>query len=123
MKSFASSCSIFLVACAALWFPQRLPADERAEWVKQHAVRLRSLDPADRDFADLAPLKALIGKARVVMLGEQTHGDGATFLGKTRLIEFLHAEMGFDVLCFESGLYDCDRAWAALRQGTDASTA
>ncbi len=98
-------------------------ADDAAEWVSKQAIRLRSFEPSDRDFSDLAPLKAAIGEARVVMLGEQTHGDGATFLGKTRLIEFLHEEMGFDVLCFESGLYDCDRAWRALRSGTDAWSA
>jgi erythromycin esterase len=57
------------------------------------------------------------------MLGEQSHGDGATFLAKTRLIEFLHQQMEFDVLVFESGLYDCRKAWSLMQHGEDAKTA
>ncbi|UCG51640.1 MAG: erythromycin esterase family protein [Candidatus Latescibacterota bacterium] len=57
------------------------------------------------------------------MLGEQSHGDGATFLAKTRLVKFLHQEMGFDVLAFESGFYDCRKSWLQLNDGMAASTA
>lgn len=97
----------------------RQPADAKlVEWVKDHAVSLRSIDPADDDFRDLHPVKAIIGERRIVLLGEQSHGDGAAFLAKTRLIRFLHQEMGFDVLAFESGLYDCRRAARAFADGT-----
>ncbi|HTJ11507.1 MAG TPA: erythromycin esterase family protein [Dinghuibacter sp.] len=73
------------------------------------ASAIRTIDPLDTDYADLAPLAAAIGKARIVLLGEQTHGEGSTFTAKTRLVRFLHERMGFDVLAFESGLYDCAR--------------
>ncbi|MGH8241466.1 MAG: erythromycin esterase family protein, partial [Steroidobacteraceae bacterium] len=52
-----------------------------------------------------------------MLLGEQTHGHGTTFLAKTRLIKFLHQRMGFDVLAFESGLYDCAKAWDYMLAG------
>lgn len=96
----------------------RQPADAKlVDWVKRHAVPLKSIDPADDDFSDVLPMKALIGERRIVLLGEQSHGDGAAFLAKTRLIRFLHQEMGFDVLAFESGLYDCRRAARAFTDG------
>lgn len=54
-----------------------------------------------------ARLRRMVGNARIVMLGELTHGDGTSFALKTTLVKFLHAEMGFDVLVWESGFYDC----------------
>src|SRR5262245_49936174 len=95
----------------------RARGNDRVDWLKSHAAILRSIDPADTDFSDLEPFRRAIGDARIVMLGEQTHGDGATFHAKTRLIRFLHEKCGFDVLAFESGLYDCRKAWQILREG------
>jgi erythromycin esterase len=86
----------------------------KLRWLEDNLIPVRSIDPNDEDFSDLEPLKKVFGKARVVMLGEQTHGDGATFLAKTRLVKFLHQQMGFDVLAFESGLYDCHLAWQRI---------
>ncbi|MEM8757384.1 MAG: erythromycin esterase family protein [Planctomycetota bacterium] len=78
---------------------------EAADLLERSAV-IASIDPTlegDR-FADLMPLKAAIGDARVVWLGEQSHGEGAAFLAKGRLVKFLHQEMGFDVLVWEAGM-------------------
>src|SRR5262245_42055627 len=97
--------------------PAQPDRDTRIAWLKQHAIPLRSIDPTDEDFTDLEPLRAAIGDARIVQLGEQSHGDGATFHAKARLIKFLHQKMGFDVLAFESSLYDCSKAWEALKRG------
>jgi erythromycin esterase len=80
----------------------------KVEWLLKHALPIRSIDPADDDFSDLTPLKRIIGDARVVQLGEQSHGDGATFYAKERLIRFLHEKMGFDVLAWESGFFECE---------------
>ena len=77
-------------------------------------VPIRSIDPYDDDFSDLRPLKKFIGSARVVQLGEPSHGDGATFYAKQRLIRFLHSEMGFNVLAWESGFFDCEEMEKAL---------
>ncbi len=93
------------------------PQGQKAAWLETNLVPMNSHDPEDEDFSDLQPLKAKLDGVRVLMLGEQTHGDGATFLAKTRLIKFLHQEMGFDVLAFESGLYDCHKAWQAYQAG------
>jgi hypothetical protein len=103
--------SLFVLACA-------VAQDDRLDWVLDHLVALRTLDVADGDLEDLAPLAAAIGDARVVSLGEQSHGDGACFRAKARLIRFLHERLGFDVLAFESGLFDCSIAETHLRAAT-----
>jgi erythromycin esterase len=123
---WACSALLALAACRTAGpDPAAAPAaaDQRVRWLGEHAIRLRSVAPEDRDFSDLAPLRDVLSGVRVVLLGEQSHGDGTTFLAKTRLIEFLHQEMGFDVLAFESGLFDCTRAWERLRGGEDAAAA
>jgi len=56
-----------------------------------------------------------IGNSRIVVLGEESHGDGATFLAKVRLIKFLHQKMGFDVLAWEAGLFNCQDMDTAVR--------
>lgn len=88
----------------------------RVDWLAKHALPIRTIDPDDDDFADLAPLQRILRRVRVVQLGEQSHGDGATFFAKTRLIRFLHERMGFDVLAWESGFTECEamnRAFAS----------
>lgn len=119
-----SACFGSVVVAVALGAQDSQSApDASTSWLAENAVRVRSWNPAEGDLSDLAPLKTLVGDARVVMLGEQAHAEGETFLGKTRLIRYLHEEMGFDVLCFESGLYDCERAWQSLKAGEDAWSA
>jgi erythromycin esterase len=97
--------------------------DPRVAWLRQNASRIRSIDPADTVFDDLSALRAAIGDARVVFLGESSHGDGATFLAITRLIKFLHQRMDFDVFVWESGLYDVGKAWTLIQAGVPATTA
>ena len=110
-----------LMACTRYKIPST--TEEKVIWLSENALQVRSIMPSDEDFSDLHPLKDVIGDARIVMLGEQSHGDGNTFLAKTRLIKFLDQEMGFDVLAFESGLYDCAKAWELLQIGEEAAFA
>jgi len=95
----------------------------QVQWITEHSVTVRSIDPADEDFSDLMPLVQVIGKARVVQLGEATHGDGATFLAKARLIRFLHKVMGFDALAWEAGIADARGVDEALRAGLPSAEA
>ncbi|HKS24099.1 MAG TPA: erythromycin esterase family protein [Thermoanaerobaculia bacterium] len=98
-------------------------SDTRVAWLHDHAISVRSIDPADDDFRDLEPLKKTLKGVRVVMLGEQNHGDGTTFVAKTRMIRFLHERMGFDVLAFESSIYECTKTQEYLAAGEPAQKA
>ncbi|HEX7182504.1 MAG TPA: erythromycin esterase family protein [Thermoanaerobaculia bacterium] len=108
---------VLIAAATAAGDP--LPPDvkdtDRVRWLADHSLPIRSIDPKDEDFSDLQPLVSRIGNARVVQLGEATHGDGSTFLAKARLVKFLHEVMGFDVLAWEAGIFDVRRVDAALR--------
>ncbi len=96
----------------------RAPAlEERVAWLRQHSASLRKSGRVDDDFTDLEPVGAAIGGARMVLLGEASHGDGSTFLAKGRLVKFLHQRMAFDVLVWESGFYECAKAGDALAAG------
>ena len=70
------------------------------------AEKIRTINSKDEDYNDLQFLKKVLQDKKIVLLGEQSHGDGATFEAKVRLIKFLHKEMGFELLAFESNMYD-----------------
>ena len=75
----------------------------RTAWLREHAVGLKTVE-AGNGFDDLAPLKSMIGDARVVGLGEGTHGTREHFQMKHRLFEFLASEMGFTLFSIEANL-------------------
>lgn len=81
---------------------------------------LRSIDPYDTNYEDLVFLDEELDDAEIVMLGEQTHGDGSTFLAKTRMIKYLHEHLGYNILVFESGLMDAYRVWEMIKLGADS---
>lgn len=56
---------------------------------------------------------------RYVLLGEPTHGDGAVFDEKVRLIKKLHQENQFNTVLFESGFYDNFKAWELSQVNQD----
>jgi len=75
-------------------------------YVKDHHHVVASVD--SDNFDDLQFLKDLIGDKRIVQLGESGHGVAEFDSVKVRLIKFLHQQMGFDVISFESGLFECE---------------
>jgi erythromycin esterase len=97
--------------------PQDLSADPRVAWLRENILPIRSIDPDDEDFTDLEPLRAALDGVHLLLLGESDHGSGSDFLAKTRLVKFLHRDLGFDVLAFESPMYDMTVAWDSLRTG------
>lgn len=88
---------------------------DRLEWLRQHTVAVRSIEPKEADDSDLLRLGKAISSARIVMLGEAAHGSGEALKAKVRLVKFLHERLGFSVLVWESGFYGCHVVDALLR--------
>jgi erythromycin esterase len=125
VQVFVGGGSVWLDDCQVLPLgakarPKRKPLDKKTKrWLDKHAFPIATLD-LDKGSRDLRPLRKVLKDARIVQLGEPSHGDGAAFAAKARLIRFLHEEMDFNVLAFESGMYECERANRMLRPGADA---
>ncbi len=88
-------------------------------YVQHRQVPIASIQPGFADATDLAAIGQAIGSARVVLLGEQDHGDGATFLAKTRLVKYLHEQKGFTVLAFEGDFFALNYGWESLPKEAD----
>ncbi len=93
----------------------KAPAEVQA-WIRNNAIPLRSV-VAGSGFTDLQPLKAVIGKAQVVGLGEATHGTKEFFQLKHRMLEFLVEEMGFRVFAIEANLPEAYAVDEYIRTG------
>lgn len=97
--------------------------DTEIKRIFQVSHQITSIDPQTTDYSDLIFLKDIVKDMRIVMLGEQGHGDGSTFLAKTKIIKYLHQECDFSVLAFESSLFDCHFAWDSIQKGVDPTEA
>ncbi|NQY04966.1 MAG: erythromycin esterase family protein [Flavobacteriaceae bacterium] len=67
--------------------------------------------------AELEFLREEIADAQVVLLGETSHFEGAVFEVKSEIIKFLHEEMGFTTLAFESGSFGLNKAMNEIKKG------
>jgi erythromycin esterase len=86
------------------------PADDRhaEDWVRSHAIRLQSAE-AGHGFDDLQPLARVVGDARLVALGEATHGTREFFQLKHRMVEFLTGQKGFTIFSIEANMPEAYR--------------
>ncbi|MFZ6676914.1 erythromycin esterase family protein [Undibacterium sp. Tian12W] len=80
--------------------------------IQKNAHSLRSL--FSDDFSDLQFLKPLLKDKRIVQLGESAHGIAEFNWMKTRLIKFLHQEMGFELIAMEASMTAADAAYVNL---------
>ena len=70
-------------------------------WLKTQAIPFDTSDP-QKPLDDLNFLKTIVGTARIVALGEATHGTHEFFQMKHRMLEFLVNEMGFNTFAVEA---------------------
>ncbi|WP_242220019.1 erythromycin esterase family protein [Bacillus cereus group sp. BfR-BA-01380] len=98
---------------------EELPAEQQKwqSWVREHAVKLQ--EPTASSNEDLSFLKQTLQGKRIVSLGESTHGSTEMNQSKVRIIKYLHEEMGYDVIAFESNFAEAN----AVYQNIDDLTA
>ena len=84
------------------------PAPEAViNWLRANAIPLSTVE-AEHGFSDMRPLKAVVGNARIVALGEATHGTREFFQLKHRMLEFLVTEMGFSIFAIEANMPEAE---------------
>lgn len=98
--------AVCLLACAAAYSQtatDQTPREDQVRWLREHAQRFATVEPGS-GFDDLEPFREIIGNARIVALGECTHGSREVFQMKHRLTEFLASEMGFTIFSIEGNM-------------------
>lgn len=93
-------------------------AQSNIDFIKKNATEI-AININDDKYSDFKKVRECIKDARIVLLGEESHGDGTTFETKARLVKFLHEKLGFNVLAFESSLYNAERAWKVAHWDKD----
>src|SRR5690554_3152716 len=73
------------------------------EFYENEVIRINDISPENQDYSDFNHLKSKFENAEIIILGENGHGDGASFLAKTRLIQYLTKEMDFSTIALEGG--------------------
>ncbi len=105
--------------CEAL--PPLVAAPGRAgfAWLRAHATPLDRVDPRQDGVADddLAALDTIVGLARIVALGESTHGTHEFFRLKHRVLEHLVRRQGVRLFAIETNQFGAERANAWVQGG------
>lgn len=115
LMSTLLTCTTFTSVAFAAEKPVDQPKWE--EWLNGHAKKLN--EPTSQTTEDLSFLKEAVQDKRIVVLGESTHGAKEMNQSKIRMIKYLHEQMGYDVIAFETGLGEA----AAVQQNFDHLTA
>lgn len=113
--------AIVLVACNSTIEQPSASVVKAVDYVdisalKQAAIPFRTAE-AGGDYSDLAPLKQIVGNARIVSLGEGTHGTREFFQMKHRILEYLVKEMGFTMFAIEATWAEANRVNDYVMEG------
>jgi len=79
--------------------------NEWEAWIKKQSHRIES--PEVEDLTDYSFLKQIITNRRIIQLGESSHGSREYSQSKTRMIKYLHQELGFNILSMEFSSFNC----------------
>lgn len=86
----------------------------------QVIIKIPETEVPDGSFSTLNEFKKELEGVRIVSLGEGNHYMGTTFKTKVAMIKYLCDSLNFNVVAFESGLYDCKVTNDSLHAGTSS---
>jgi erythromycin esterase len=76
---------------------------EQINWLKNNVDTFQTADPVEKNDG-LSFLKKMVGDAKIVSLGEGTHGTHEFLTMKHRIIKYLVEKMGFTVFAIEANM-------------------
>ena len=97
MKILSIICLLFVLLTSC---KQKSTDDYVSDWIVDHAIPLKTVE-AGNGFEDLTPIGKIVSNARIVSLGEPTHGNREVFQLKHRFVEYLVTEEGFNLFALE----------------------
>ncbi|WP_195696365.1 erythromycin esterase family protein [Priestia megaterium] len=100
-----------------IFFRRKEKYSNSIEWLSKNSIQLR--EPAKCMPEEFEFLRHIVKDKRIVWLGENGHNIREHNMMKSKIIEFLHKEMNFTVLAFESGLAECYSANELKKEFTD----
>jgi len=100
--------------------PGQPPSPAEVAWINRAAVPLLGVDP-QRDTRDLDALSGWMGNARVVAVGESTHGTAEVFRLRLRLLQYLVEKKGFNAFMLEDNLAEVGLMNRYVLTGSDTA--
>jgi erythromycin esterase-like protein len=98
-----AGCAWAQTEAAPVSAPASVDPQAASDWIKANAVVFTTPE-AGNGFEDLKGVGAIVGDARIVSLGEPTHGTREAFQMKHRLLEYLVEEKGFSIFSIEANM-------------------
>lgn len=84
----------------------------------QNFTKISDTEFNNATFESLNYLIEDLKPVNIVGLGETTHSGGKTFTAKIKMVKFLHEKCGFNVLAFESPMYNLSKINKSLKNNT-----
>jgi erythromycin esterase-like protein len=104
----AALCTVVTFNSAAQTLKTRPDEQDAVAWVRQNSIPLKTVE-AGNGFADMEALDKVVGEARIVALGEATHGTREFFQLKHRMVEYLATRKGFTIFSIEANMPEAYR--------------
>lgn len=96
-----------------------LASQTKTDTILSKLINLGEITNSNEDFREFKKLKPFLKNTEIIMLGEQSHGEGTVYETKIKLIKYLHQEMGYNILAFESDFFGTQKTWELIQDGAD----